>query len=261
MTNRKYRNYLLRTAVVVVMTAGCATGVHQIDSPQPASASASAPTPKSPPTSKPVSGPAPVSTPAAVSAPAPVSTPAPKQATPLPPARAPEPALAPPYVYKYARAANVTYIDEPTLSQRETISWAIGRFAAAGLQLPDLEVSFPASCEGKDAIYHFGELSVDFCRVSRQAVLHEFAHAWDDTSGDVDRAGFLELRDLDVWFGGLDVPLAEQGSEQLAIIIAWGLMDPGAVGAHGLPHNSDAELTEAFVFLTGTTPDSVPGLF
>ena len=147
-------------------------------------------------------------------------------------------------------APHLTYIDEPTAAQRETISWAVGRFVAAGLQLPDLDVTFPVFCDGKGAVYHVGQSSIDFCRVNRKNVLHEFAHAWDDTSGAVDRAGFMKLRGVSVWFGGLDVPFADQGSEHLAIIIAWGLMDPGTGSAHGLPNNSDADLTKAFEFLT-----------
>jgi hypothetical protein len=158
---------------------------------------------------------------------------------------------------KGAHAPNLTYIDEPTPSQRETISWAVGRFTAAGLQLPDLDIRFPVFCDGKGAIYHVGESAIDFCRVNRKNALHELAHAWDDTSGAVDREAFLELRGLSLWFGGLDVPAREQGSEHLAIIIAWGLMDPGSGSAHGLPDNSDVELTEAFELLTGThTPGS-----
>jgi hypothetical protein len=151
-------------------------------------------------------------------------------------------------------APHLTYIDEPSPAQRETIDWAVGRFVAAGLQLPDLDVTFPVFCGGKGAIYHVGKSSIDFCGVNRKNVLHEFAHAWDDTSGAVDRAGFMKLRGVSVWFGGLDVPFKDQGSEHLAIIIAWGLMEPGAGSAHGLPDNSDAELTEAFEFLTGIEP-------
>jgi hypothetical protein len=229
MTNHTYRNYLLHTAVLVVITAGCAAELSRSDS--------SAPAPTAPAT-------------AAVDS----------LAASLPPALGPVPAQAPPYAYLYARAANITYIDEPTPSERETITWAVGRFAAAGLQLPDLDVRFPAYCKGKGAIYHLGQSSVDFCRVNRKNVLHEFAHAWDDTSDDVDREGFLEVRGLDVWFGGLDVPCEEQGSEHLAIVIAWGLMESGTRSAHGLPHNSDAELNEAFEFLRDRTPDEAIGL-
>jgi hypothetical protein len=151
-----------------------------------------------------------------------------------------------------AHEPQLTYIDEPTASQRETITWAVGRFATAGMQLPDLDIRFPVFCEGKGAVYHVGHAAIDFCRVNRKNVLHELAHAWDDTSGAVDRAGFMKLRGVSVWFGGLDVPAREQGSEHLAIIVAWGLMDPGAGSAHGLPNNSDAELTRAFEFLTGS---------
>jgi hypothetical protein len=151
-------------------------------------------------------------------------------------------------------APKLTFIDDPTPPQRETIAWAVGRFVAAGLQLPDLDVRFPVFCNGKGALYHVGDSSIDLCRVNKKNVLHELAHAWDDTSGAVDREGFLAMRGLTVWFGGLDVPFEDQGSEHLAIIIAWGLMDRGSGSAHGLPNNSDAELTEAFEFLTQSSP-------
>lgn len=153
-----------------------------------------------------------------------------------------------------ANAPHLTFIDQPTQSQRETINWAVGRFADAGLQLPDLDIRFPMFCNGKGALYHVGRSSIDFCRVNKKNVLHELAHAWDDTSGAVDREGFMNLREVTVWFGGLEVPAQQQGSEHLAIIIAWGLIDPDARSAHGLPHNSDAELTEAFELITGTDP-------
>jgi hypothetical protein len=40
----------------------------------------------------------------------------------------------------------------------------------------------------------------------------------------------------------------------MAVVIAWGLMDIGVRSAHGLPHNSDAELAAAFEMLTGSQP-------
>jgi Trypsin len=149
-----------------------------------------------------------------------------------------------------AHAPELTFLDQPTPVQRDTISWAAGRFVAAGLQLPNLDIRFPVFCNGKGALYHVGQSSIDFCRVNRKNVLHELAHAWDDTSGVVDRERFMNLRDVTVWFGGLDVPAREQGSEHLAIIIAWGLMDPGTGSTHGLPNNSETELSEAFELLT-----------
>jgi hypothetical protein len=148
----------------------------------------------------------------------------------------------------------ITFVEQPTPADLDTITWAVERFVAAGLQLPDLEVSFPVYCQGKGALYHVGESSIELCRVNRKNVLHELAHAWDDTSGAVDRAGFMELRGVDVWFGGLDIPSEAQGCEHLAIILAWGLMEPRSRSAHGLPHNSDEELAVAFQFLTGHAP-------
>jgi hypothetical protein len=158
----------------------------------------------------------------------------------------------------HAHAPELTFLDQPTPVQRDTISWAVGRFVAADLQLPDLDIRFPVYCNGKGALYHVGKSSVDFCRVNRKNVLHELAHAWDDTSGVVDRQGFMNLRGVTVWFGGLDVPAPEQGSEHLAIIIAWALMDPGTGSAHGLPHNSDTELIEAFELLTHSSWSRAP---
>jgi hypothetical protein len=148
----------------------------------------------------------------------------------------------------------ITFVDQPTPAELDTITWAVERFVAAGLQLPDLTISFPVYCQGKGALYNLGESSLELCRVNRKNVLHELAHAWDDTSGAVDRAGFMKLREVDVWFGGLDTPSGEQGCEHLAIIVAWGLMEPGTGSAHGLPHNSDEELELAFRFLTGHAP-------
>src|SRR3954452_24002585 len=120
----------------------------------------------------------------------------------------------------------ITFVDPPTLRAKETIVWAVARYRQAGLQLPDLAIHFPAFCDRKAALYHVGHGIIDFCFVGKNTVLHEFAHAWDDTSGAVDRQAFMKLRGVKVWWGGTTTPSAEQGAEQLAEIIAWGLMDP-----------------------------------
>ena len=150
------------------------------------------------------------------------------------------------------REPQITFVDEPTPKARETITWAVDRYRRAGLQLPDLKISFPASCGGKAALYHVGQKSIDFCfNVKKNTVLHEFAHAWDDTSGAVDRQAFMDLRGLKVWWGGTKMPSSEQGAEQLAQIIAWGLMDGTTRGVPQIPANTGSELTTAFVMLTG----------
>jgi hypothetical protein len=143
----------------------------------------------------------------------------------------------------------ITFVDQPTPKAQEIITWAVAQFRDAGLQLPDLKISFPALCDGKGALYHVGKGTVDFCRINKRRALHEFAHAWDDTSGAVDREAFLQLRGLTVWWGGTEMRSREQGAEHLAEIIAWGLMGSNPQDVPQLPNNSVAELTEAFDML------------
>ncbi len=147
----------------------------------------------------------------------------------------------------------ITFVDQPTTKAQDIIGWAVSRYRDAGLQLPDLKISFPVTCSGKGALYHVGKSSIDFCRINKNRALHEFAHAWDDTSGAVDRAAFFELRGLSVWWGGTAMPSAEQGAEQLADIIAWGLMGCETRNVPQIPNNSVNELTRAFAMLTGTS--------
>jgi len=152
----------------------------------------------------------------------------------------------------------ITFVGEATPQAREMIAWAVDRFAAAGLQLPDLQIAFPTYCSGKRALYHSsGPVhGVDFCRIAKRTILHEFAHAWDDTSGAVDRPAFMELRGVTVWFGGIDTPSDDQGAEHLAEIVSWGLMDGGST-IPLIPNNSTDEMTAAFEMVTGRVPHSL----
>ena len=144
----------------------------------------------------------------------------------------------------------ITFLDQPTPKAREIITWAVDQYREDGLQLPDLTISFPALCDGKGALYHVGQHAIDFCRINKRRALHEFAHAWDDTSGMVDREGFLELRGLTVWWGGTKMRSSEQGAEHLAEIVAWVLMGSNPQDVPQFPKASVAELTEAFDMLT-----------
>jgi hypothetical protein len=157
---------------------------------------------------------------------------------------------------RVVREPHFTYVDQPTQEAKDIIEWAANRYLEAGLQLPDLAVSFPTFCFGRAALYYVGERSIEFCQITRTNALHEFAHSWDDTSGAVDREAFRKLRRLKVWFGGLDLPSREQGCEHLANIVAWGLTDSDTRTVPDLPANSVSELTTAFIALTGTYPRS-----
>jgi hypothetical protein len=149
----------------------------------------------------------------------------------------------------------ITFAGTPTDTQRDTIEWAVERYRSAGIRLPDLTISFPQLCSGKAALYHVGQQAIGFCHVAKRTVLHEFAHAWDDTFHTVDRDGFLRLRGLHVWWGGTEQKSAEQGAEQLAQIIAWGLLGANPDSVPQFAGNSVEELTAAFHFLTGFDPD------
>ena len=169
----------------------------------------------------------------------------------LPPSPTPRTPAHPEHVSAPAvHKPRITFVDQPTPQQRDDIQWAVDRFVSAGLQLPDLKISFPALCDGKGALYHVGRKSIEFCRVNKRRALHELAHAWDDTSGAVDRAAFLELRGLSVWWGGTGMRSSEQGAEHLAEIMAWGLMGANPRDVPQLPANSVSELTTAFALLT-----------
>ena len=78
------------------------------------------------------------------------------------------------------REPRITFVDPPTPAAQATIMWAVDRFRDAGLQLPDLAISFPTWCSGKAALYHVGPGLDRVLSVDQRTVVHEFAHAWDD---------------------------------------------------------------------------------
>ncbi|HEY7627918.1 MAG TPA: hypothetical protein VH761_12650, partial [Ilumatobacteraceae bacterium] len=81
------------------------------------------------------------------------------------------------------RAPVITYVTQPTPQAEQIVTWAVDQYRLAGLQLPDLTITFKAFCSGKGALYHVGKRTIDFCRINKRRTLHEFAHAWDDASG------------------------------------------------------------------------------
>ena len=166
-------------------------------------------------------------------------------------------------------AATITYLDEPSDTDREIVDWAVERYLEARLQLPDLQISFPVACGGKAGRYYVGQGVVELCNPTKVLVLHEFAHAWDDGS-PVDRDEFLERRGLDHWYEQPGRNSGDSGGEQLAHIIAWGVMDvditarnPDRAGQPideqprylpGVDNSSSEVLHDLFFELTGSIP-------
>jgi hypothetical protein len=169
----------------------------------------------------------------------------------------------------------ITFADAPTAEQREMADWAVERYLSVGLQLPDVEISYPVTCDGKAGRYLVGKGKVELCRPTRKLVLHELAHAWDDAGDTVDREAFMELRGVDHWYENADCEYTHvSGGEQLALAMTWGLMDiditaPASEYAGqpiderprylpGMEDSAPETLTELFVLLTGSDPLS-PG--
>ena len=146
-----------------------------------------------------------------------------------------------------------------TAGQVADAEWALGRFAAAGLDLPDVELWLAgiesAIPQGNGFVYGFHRevagRSVVFNSGSRFVLLHELGHVWDDHAlTDADRGEFLEIRDADAWHGE---GWAGSGAEHLANVIAWGLSEEEIRPSRTLP-NDDASLQEAFILATGSEP-------
>ena len=125
----------------------------------------------------------------------------------------------------------VVVVDSPPAAT-ELAEWAVGRFEAAGLELPPTEVHFHDDTDGCRGFLGYAQGGrVDLCvRLEMEAgpqrlVLHELAHAWEGvTLDDACRDRFLGLRGLDAWAGD-DAEWKRRGIEQLAEIMAWGLAD------------------------------------
>ena len=117
--------------------------------------------------------------------------------------------------------------------QREMLDDALGRFKAAGLALPDLDVLFSqdrADCHGGLGYFHpkYRPWRITICNDKTTTVyLHELAHAWTRSNlDDGVRAEFAELRGLPTW-NDHDFDWNERAFEQAANVIARGLADQG----------------------------------
>lgn len=168
---------------------------------------------------------------------------------------------------------DITLLGDPSPEEREMVDWALARFEAAGLQLPDLSIEFKAAGCRSRGQYSRKTQTIHICDGRKMTLLHELAHAWDHFA-HFQRETFLDLRGLDTYFGDPDTPAAEMGVEHVAEILAWGLMDENpAVPAPaypsqpfkeyeprlpGLPNSEHDELCEAFMFLTQVNPLYLP---
>jgi hypothetical protein len=146
--------------------------------------------------------------------------------------------------------------------QERIVTWAIGRYGRAGLELPRIVLQFhddPRGC-GNNSGYTLGD-RIDICTTGTRAyvratLLHEMAHVWlEKYASEELRMGFLRLRGLNTW-DSPEAPWGLRGVEQAAETIAWGLGE-GTIEPL-IPDDGPDGLTLAFEFLTGGRPPSQP---
>jgi hypothetical protein len=115
--------------------------------------------------------------------------------------------------------------------------WAIERFDQAGLELPPLRFVYHEGdrtpCLGRDGLHHSVDdvNIIEICATDpsfpiRVMILHETAHAWVHHSLTPERkAAFRELRGWEHWRNYGEAAWHENGTEQAAEIMVWGLID------------------------------------
>jgi hypothetical protein len=149
-------------------------------------------------------------------------------------------------------------------TQREVVTHAVDLFGEAGLPLPEMVVRGtpdPTACDGHDGLHQPREQwsEVFLCSSTadewfRRVVVHELAHAWSTIGLPVERRdAFQMLRGWEHWSNHDVADWRDNGTEQAAEIIAWGISDQAAPTVQ-IDHDSCAELRTGYVTLTGTEP-------
>jgi hypothetical protein len=149
-------------------------------------------------------------------------------------------------------------VEGATPAQLAMARWAVGRFEAADLDPPAVEIGFhgdPSGCVGHPGFASQGV--VDICTTlanltTRWLLLHEMSHVWLDQNVDVHaRTRFLRVRGLPSWNATRD-PWQLRGYEQAAEIMAWLLGD--RILTPEFTDDDPRQLDEAYELLTGKDP-------
>jgi len=144
-------------------------------------------------------------------------------------------------------------------------TWAMDLFHEAGFDLPPLRYVFHGEhaepCSGRLGLQHRVDRVnvIELCTSemsfpTQVRILHETAHAWVDHALTDDRkAAFQHVRGWTYWRNYELAPWHENGTEQAAEIMVWGLIDrPLAIVQ--INQNSCDELDAGYRALTGQAP-------
>jgi len=147
-----------------------------------------------------------------------------------------------------------------TVADRDRIASAIQTFESAGWPLTNLEIRVGGGdgCGGNAGTRSIanGHDLVELCTDTQFVLLHELGHVWSSRYLDSERrAAWLELRGLTSWS---DADYSDRGTEQAAIIIAFGLLDTWYTPMAIAPNDRDS-LIEGFTWLFGMEPLHMAG--
>jgi hypothetical protein len=158
----------------------------------------------------------------------------------------------------------VEFVDMPA-EFTGAATWAMDLFDQAGFELPPIRYVFhgdaPERCSGRAGKHHRveGVSVIEICTAdlsfpAQRMVLHETAHAWiDHTVTDERRASFQQLRGWTYWRDYDAAAWHENGTEQAAEIMVWGLIDRPLAMVR-IDQNSCDELDAGYRALTGQAP-------
>jgi len=151
-------------------------------------------------------------------------------------------------------------VQTPRQTEQQTdplILRAVGRFASAGLELPDLTfVVFDSTidCDASSGYYFASSRTLHICKLDDKTVLHELAHAWaGHTLTDAQKTSFAEFRGADGW-NNADDKWKDRATEQAAETIAWALADEERTVAWVL---EDGTATRRLLTIDNSTPEQL----
>ncbi len=158
----------------------------------------------------------------------------------------------------------IEFVDMPT-EFVAAAEWAIHLFDEAALDLPPIRYVFhgdsPEPCADRPGLRRsVGDVNVieictsEMSNATQGLILHETAHAWIDRNLSPGRkAAFQELRGWTYWRNYDAAAWHENGTEQAAEIMVWGLIDRPLAMVR-INQNSCDELDAGYRVLTGQAP-------
>lgn len=158
----------------------------------------------------------------------------------------------------------VEFVDMPSEFEAAGV-WAVQLFDEAALDLPPIRYVFngdsPQPCADRPGLRHTVEgvdvieiCTAEMTNATEIMILHETAHAWIEHNLTPERkAAFKELRGWTYWRDYDAAAWHENGTEQAAEIMVWGLIDR-PLKMIRINQNSCDELDAGYRILTGQAP-------